>query len=275
MHCDLHTHSHFSDGSFSPSEIIEQAKQQDLIVALTDHNTVAGLSEFTAQAQKLGVTAVPGIELSTVWEETELHVLGLFIAPEYYSEIERITKNFRIKKEISNRESVQRLQAAGYAIDYDEICRRTPGGNINRAHIAAALYEKGCVTSISRAFDRLLKPGQGFYEPPERLSFFDAIGILSRIHALPILAHPLKDLDETRLRAVLPDAIQAGLVGMEAWHSSYHREQERLAAQIAGEYRLLACGGSDFHGENKPGIELNGCHIPAYVYHDLLRYRTR
>lgn len=275
MYCDLHTHSHFSDGSMSPSQIIALAKQHNLIVALTDHNTTTGLPEFIAQAERQNVTAVPGIELSTEYQGMELHLLGLFVKPEHYEELEWLTERFRAKKEESNWELVRRLQVAGYEIDYQTIKASSPNGIINRAHIAASLFQKGYVLSVSDAFERLLKPGQGFYCPPERLHFLNAIQVLVRLDILPIWAHPLKDMNENQLRAVLPEAMQAGLVGMEIWHSSYNKERERIAAQIAREHRLLAGGGSDFHGMNKPGIKLDCCHIPAYVYYNLLRRHNK
>lgn len=269
MYCDLHIHSYFSDGSLSPSQIVTLAKQQDLIVALTDHNTVAGLDEFITQAQAQGVTAVPGIELSTDDQGVELHLLGLFIKPEHYDDLENLTHSFRVQKEESNRELARRLQAAGYAIDYEQIRQNSPEGTVNRAHFAAALCQKGYVSSISEAFERLLKPGQGFYCPPKRLDFIEAVKFLSERDILPIWAHPLKDRNESQIRAILPQAKQVGLVGLETWHSSYHKEQTRVAASLAQEYGLLPSGGSDFHGDNKPGISLNCCRIPASVYDDL------
>lgn len=269
MYCDLHTHSHFSDGSLSPSQIVRAAKQQNLIVALTDHNTVAGLPEFIEQAEKQGVTAVPGIELSADYHGAELHVLGLFVKPEYYEDLETLTKTLRTAKEESNRELARRLQRAGYEIDYRQIKASSPEGTINRAHFAAALCQKGYVSSMSEAFERLLNPERGFYCPPKRLDFIDAIRFLSKRSILPIWAHPLKDRSQEQVRAILPDAKCAGLAGLEVWHSSYDKEKERIAASLAQEYGLLPSGGSDFHGENKPSIELNCCCIPESVYHDL------
>lgn len=269
MYCDLHIHSHFSDGSLSPSQIVTLAKQQNLIVALTDHNTVAGLPEFIEQAQKQGVIAVPGIELSADYHGAELHVLGLFVKPEHYEDLELLTKTLRAAKEESNRELARRLQLAGYEIDYRQIKASSPEGTINRAHFAAALCQKGYVSSMSEAFERLLAPERGFYCPPKRLDFIDAINFLSQRSVLPIWAHPLKDRSEVQVKAILPEAKQAGLAGLEVWHSSYNKEKERIAGALAYEYGLLSSGGSDFHGANKPGIELNGCRIPVSVYYDL------
>ena len=256
MYCDLHTHSLHSDGSSTPSQIIAQAKALNLTVALTDHNTVSGLPEFMAEAENQGVRAVPGIEFSTLWDKQELHLVGLFVAPEHYDSLEQVAREYHALKEASNIQLAERLNAAGYTMDYDEIRRRNPGGNINRAHIAVELLRLGYVSSVQEAFETLLGEEHGYYVPCRRLDIRDAIRLLRSIHAVPILAHPLKDLSEQALRQALPELIDAGLVAMETHHSSYDDETISLATQIAGEFGLLPSGGSDFHGQAKPDIRL-------------------
>ena len=270
---DLHTHSVYSDGTYTPSEIVAEAKRLGLIVALTDHNTAAGLPEFMDAAQKLGVTAVPGVEFSTEYKGKELHLLGLFVLPEHYAAVERMVKEQHVLKEISNMELVERLNHAGYSIDYAKVKGRNPNGNANRAHMAAELLEQGYVTSIREAFDTILRDGGGFYVPPSRLQLIDVIKELRHIGVLPILAHPLQELTEPELRALLPDAIEAGLVGIETRHSSYTPERISLAERIAVEFSLLSSGGSDFHGSVKPDISLGigkgRLFVPANKYVEL------
>ena len=274
LRCDLHTHSVFSDGTYTPSELVAEAKRLGLIIALTDHNTVAGLPEFMEAAQKLGVTAVPGVEFSTEHNGKELHLLGLFVLPEHYAAIERMVKEQHVLKEISNMELVERLNQAGYLIDYAKVKGRNPNGNANRAHVAAELLEQGYVTSVREAFDTILSDCGEFYVPPSRLQLIDVIKELRRIGVLPVLAHPLQELTEAELRALLPDAIEAGLIGMETMHSSYTPETICLAEAIAREHRLLSSGGSDFHGSVKPEISLGTgkgwlC-VPKEIYMQLL-----
>ena len=254
--CDLHTHSNFSDGSCTPSEIIALAKEKSLIVALTDHNTVEGLPEFLTEAEKQGVTAIGGTELSTYHNGTEFHLLGLFIDPDKYKDVTMLTKEFRILKEISNMEMVERLAAAGYCIDYLSVKRRTPNDNANRVQVAEELMEKGYVGSIKEAFNTLLKEGNGFYIPSERLQLKDAVSFLRKIKAIPILAHPLEDTDEESLRNIIPELIDSGLLGMEVLHSSYSNEKIEAAFKIAEDFGLFASGGSDFHGDKKEGVYL-------------------
>ena len=279
LRCDLHTHSVFSDGTYTPGEIIAEAKRLGLIVALTDHNTAAGLPEFMDAAQKLGVTAVPGVEFSTEYNGKELHLLGLFVLPEHYAAVERMVKEQHVLKEISNMELVERLNQAGYLIDYMKVKRRNPNGNANRAHMAAELLDQGYVTSIREAFDTILSDNGGFYVPPSRLQLIDVIKELRRIGVLPILAHPLQELTELELRDLLPNAIEAGLAGMETMHSSYMPETIALAEKIAAEFNLLSSGGSDFHGSVKPGISLGTgrgwlC-IPSKIYSNLATFPRR
>ena len=274
LRCDLHTHSVFSDGTYTPGELVAEAKRLNLIIALTDHNTAAGLPEFMEAARAMGVTAVPGVEFSTEYNGKELHLLGLFVLPEHYAAVERLVKEQHVLKEISNMELVERLNQAGYLIDYAKVKRRNPNGNANRAHMAAELLEQGYVASVREAFDTVLCDDGGFYMPPSRLQLLEVIEELRRIGILPVLAHPLQELTETELRTLLPKAIDAGLVGMETMHASYTPEVICLAEKIAAEFQLLASGGSDFHGAVKPDITLGTgkgwlC-IPSNIYLNLL-----
>ena len=274
MRCDLHTHTVHSDGSYTPAELVREAKELNIIIALTDHNTVSGLPEFMSEAERLGVTAIGGSELSTVCGGREFHLLGLFIDPEYYGDVERLFEKFHALKEKSNIDLVNRLNEAGYKIDFSDIQKRNIKGRVNRAHIAAELFEKGYVSSVSDAFDRLLDEKHGLYTPPPRLELVDAIGFLRDIKALPVLAHPLKDVNADELTKMLPELIDAGLAGMETMHSSYSDEKIAVSKRIAEKFGLLESGGSDFHGSIKPGVKLGvgkgNLNIPDSIYYDLL-----
>jgi len=256
--CDLHTHSHYSDGTCAPAEIIAEAAALGLsAVALTDHNTVAGLPEFLAAARVGTVEAVPGVEISTAYGEKELHIVGLFLKPESFGDVTAFLDGFNRKKEESNRRLVHALNRAGYDLDYDAICVEHPQGTVNRAVIASALLEKGYVPSINDAFKGLLSKKGGYYVPPERLSAFEAIELLRSIHAVPVLAHSFLNLKtEEELRIFLKQAIPHGLAAMETMYASYTPETEAAARRIAVEFGLLESGGSDFHGDTKPHIQL-------------------
>ena len=181
LRCDLHTHSVFSDGIYTPTQIAAEAKRLGLIIALTDHNTAAGLPEFMDAARQLQVTAVPGAEFSTEHNGKELHLLGLFILPEHYAAVDRIVREQYAVKDAFNRALIDRLQAAGYLICYENVQRRSPNGAPNRAHMAAELLAQGYVASIQEAFDTILGEHCGFYIQPPQLPLLDTIRELRRI----------------------------------------------------------------------------------------------
>lgn len=256
-YCDLHTHSVYSDGTYTPAQLVEGAVCAGLsAIALCDHNNVSGLPHFLAAAEGQSIEAVGGVELSTDYGATELHILGLYIEPQYFDEINAMMLDYKHRKEESNIRLVEALRADGYAVDYDAIRSRTPDGQVNRALIAAALTEKGYTTSIKEAFSRLLSEKNGYYVPPSRISSFDAIAYLRSIGAVTVLAHPLLNLTEEELEIFLPQAKAAGLDGMETLYSTYDEHERAVAAGLAEKYGLLHSGGSDFHGENKPDIRL-------------------
>lgn len=273
MNCDLHTHTVHSDGSYTPKELVLKAKEKDLIVALTDHNTVSGLKEFMEEAEKNGVIAVGGTELSCVYEGREFHLLGLFIPTEAYQEVESLCVEYHRLKEQSNIDLIDKLFKLGYDISYLEIQKRNINGRVNRAHIAAALLEKGYVESVPEAFERLLDEKLGIYLPPKRLELTEAIKFLRKIKAVPVLAHPLKEIDGEALRKMLTEIKDAGLVGIETMHSSYSQEQIEISKELAKEFGLIESGGSDFHGSNKPGVELGvgrgNLNISADIYYNI------
>ena len=260
---DLHTHTHFSDGTYSPAELIDEAERMGLAaIALCDHNTVRGLDEFLAAAQGRNIEAVPGIEFSTDYLTSEgrvleLHMLALFVRPKHHEAINALVAQMADNKQKSNRALIKELQRHGYDITYDEVCSEA-NGNVNRAHVAAVMTRKGYTPTIQEAFAMLLNPENGLYQPPARLPVFETIKFIRSIGAVPVLAHPFlpfKD-NEAGLRAFLEQAIPCGLVGMETLYSTYDKKTTALSRAIAHEYGLCESGGSDFHGERKPDIAL-------------------
>ena len=274
MNCDLHTHTVHSDGSYTTEELVLLAKKNNLIIALTDHNTVSGIPDFMAEAERQGVTAIAGTELSTVYDGKEFHLIGLFISPEHYETIENLCIDYHGLKEKSNIDLIDKLCALGYDLSYAEIQKQNLKGRVNRAHIAAELMKKGYVGSVTEAFDRLLDEKCGIYIPPKRFALVDAIRFLRGINAVPVLAHPLKEIDEARLEEILPELISAGLIAIETMHSSYSEEKIMRSKEIAEKFGLLESGGSDFHGNIKPGVNLGvgkgNLNIPDSVYRNLL-----
>lgn len=256
-YCDLHVHSIFSDGTCTPAELIDLAEAAGLsAIALCDHNTVAGLPDFMAAARGRNVEAVPGIEFSTDYEGTELHILALFVKPEYYDEITTLLADADRRKEESNIALAAALNEAGYVFDYEKVKAATPHGHINRAHIAAELTRLGYTESVQAAFKTLLSPEHGYYDPPKRMDAYDAIRYIKSIGAVAVLAHPFLSMEEAMLRSFLPEAARCGLDAMETMYAKYNEATARLAMEIAREHGIENSGGSDFHGKNKPDIAI-------------------
>lgn len=256
--CDLHNHSVYSDGTFTPRQLLEEADRIGLAsIALTDHNSVDGLSEFLAAAEDFRAEAIPGIEFSTEWQNIELHVLALFVAPRHFGDITEKMAQFHMDKEQSNLELIDALNRAGYAIDY-EVIKASAGGYVNRAHIAAELTRLGITPSIRDAFKTLLSDTNGYYHPPKRMSPFEAIAYIRSIGAVSVLAHPCLNLTEDQLRQFLSQAAPAGLDAIEVRYGRYSPVATELSENLVREYGLLPSGGSDFHGANKPDISM-GC----------------
>ena len=256
--CDLHAHSTFSDGSFTPTELVEEAKRRGLAaVALTDHNTPSGLPEFCEAAKKAGIEAVPGIEFSTDYGKTELHIVGLFLKPEHYESARALALRMQEDRLKCHSLLISRLAAAGIELDYEEMRAKTPRGNINRACFAREMLEKGYISSVDEAFERLLSKTGGFYEEPPHLPVFEVLDFLRDIGAVSVLAHPFLSFEsEKELRAFLPEAKAHGLCAMETVYSKYDAQTAEKARSIAREFELLQSGGSDFHGKAKPDISL-------------------
>lgn len=272
---DLHTHSLASDGTDTPSELIDKAIEASLCaVALTDHNTTNGLAEFTSYAEGKNIYAIPGIEISTDYKEKELHIVGLFIKPCHYQKIEDLMHEMNRRKTESNINLINALKNDGYDIDYESVRARTPAEAFNRAHIAMHLVEKGYFNNRQEAFKTVLARNGKYYVPPKRITTFEAISFLRSIDALPILAHPYLSLDEYELIEFLPEAKKAGLIGMETIYSTYDRETEIMAAKMAASFGLYESGGSDYHGGNKPdtsiGTGLGNMRVPKEILENLL-----
>ena len=254
---DLHTHSTYSDGTLTPEALIRLAEDTGLsAIALCDHNTVDGLPDFLAAAETSPVEAVPGIEFSTDYHETELHIIALWIRPEHYPAVTALLQQALERKEQSNLALIAALNRAGMALDYERIKAGMPGGMVNRAVIAAEMTRLGYTDSVQSAFSDWLSPRQNYYTPPRRPDCFEVIRFIRSLGAVSVLAHPFLNLDEPQLRVFLKEAVEAGLDGMETLYPKFDEAASRKAKELADSFGLLESGGSDFHGANKPDIRM-------------------
>ena len=272
--CDLHTHSVYSDGTYTPAQLLAEAQQRGLsAIALTDHNTVAGLPDFLAAAEHYTVEAIPGVEFSTDYDGIELHILALYLKPEYFPQVMDLMQQYHWRKDQSNIDLVNALNKAGYHISYEKIKSATPEGQVNRALIAAELLQHGYVESVQDAFKKLLNPKCGYYVPPLRPTPQQMLATIRDLSAVSVLAHPYLNLKQDQLNVFLQQATSWGLQGMEVLYSTYDEATTAAAIETADAFSLLHSGGSDFHGENKPDIHLGvgrgGLQIPSALAHGI------
>ena len=255
--CDLHTHSVFSDGTYTPSEIINEAISVGLsAVALTDHNAAYGLGEFISAAYGKNIDAVAGVEFSTDYDGKELHILGLFIKPEYFTQVTQLMLDVNKRKEQSNIQLIEALKRVGIILDYEEIRASALNGMVNRAHIAGEMMKKGYTSSVAEGFEKYLAPSKRFYKPPKRLTTLQIIDFIHSIGSVSVLAHPFLSLEENELLRFLSSGESCGLNGIECYYSTNDDATTVKSLHIAAEFGLMPSGGSDFHCDRKPDIKL-------------------
>lgn len=276
LFCDLHTHSTFSDGTDTPTELIRKAEQAKLAaIALTDHNSVAGLPEFMKAAKDSDIIAVPGVEFTTAHAGKELHVVGLFIKEEVYQQVEDYCEPMRKAKEISNRLLIDNLKKAGYAVEYEEMVNYVQVDNINRAVIASYLIEKKIIKTREEGFRTILSERGGYYVPAQKPSTLETIQFIKSIGGVAVLAHPLLEMEVEELRDFLPEAKQQGLDAIETNYSTYDSYRKNCALRLVREQGLLYSGGSDYHGKNKPmikiGVGKGNLKVPMEYYTNLAK----
>ena len=256
--CDLHAHSVFSDGTYTPAQLLQEAREKGIsALALTDHNTVAGLPDFLAAGELYpDIEIIAGVEFSTDYRGTELHILALGVKPGDFATVTEMTRRYHIRKEESNRALAENLQKIGCLMDYDRIKTSTPNGQVNRALIGAELMKLGYVSSMQEAFQKYLNPSCGYYVPPKREEPAAMLDFIRQLGAVSVLAHPLLNLTPGELRRFLQELGPRRPVGMEVLYSTYSEEETRIVGEMADEFGILHSGGSDFHGSIKPDIAL-------------------
>ncbi len=254
---DLHVHSTKSDGSLTPAQLVDLALSKGLSAfALTDHDTTDGIEEAMAAGAEKGMEVIPGIELSTEYHGKDIHILGLFIdkeQPEFKAHIQAFVES-RI---LRNQKMCRNLQEAGIDISYEKLLEAFPGSVITRGHYSRFLLEHGYVKSMPEAFDRYLGDHCKYFVPREKVTPSQAVSLILAAKGLPILAHPiLYHMGKQSLDVLTATLKEAGLVGIEGIYSTYSPADTRDIRKLAEKYDLCISGGSDFHGKNKPGLEL-------------------
>ena len=254
---DLHTHSHASDGTDSPEELVRLAAQAGLsAIALTDHDTLAGLDEACLAGTRHGISVIRGCELASESPYGEVHFLGLWI-PEHAPALESALHGIREERMVRNRQILTKLCEAGMDVSMEEVLAEAGGETIARPHIARVLVAKKYVSSVQDAFASLLGDGGSMFIPRALPSPQEALVLLKNEGAVTVLAHPmLIKAPFSWLEKLVHGLATEGLDALEAWHSDHDAAKVRTVTSMAKRYGLALSGGSDYHGGVKPFIQL-------------------
>lgn len=252
---DLHTHSTFSDGTFTPSQLVKYAEEKGLkAFALTDHDTTEGVKE--AKSIETNVEVISGVEISTRYDKKEIHIVGLYVN-ENDTDLNKQLKYYREKRVTRNFEILEKLNSLGVDITIDDVKESCTGDVISRAHIAKALVSKGFVGSYAEAFDRYLGDNKCAYVPRETLNYEESMELITKAGGVPVLAHPLLyKMSDTNLENMMVKLRQKGLKAVEVYYSTHSNSDTQHIMAMANRVGLIYSGGSDFHGATKPKIDM-------------------
>ncbi|TRZ96414.1 PHP domain-containing protein [bacterium] len=263
---DLHLHTSFSDGTLTPEELISLAAASGLsAIAVTDHDTVAGLSRSIESGREMDIEVLAGIELSAEYEGKELHILGYLVDYENKNLLKQlnILKENRIKRIY---DMAEKLNGLGLRLSPQDIFAASLGSVVGRLHVARAMVQQGLVTSTQEAFQKYIGDNCPAYVLGFKFSPKEAIRLIKEIGGIPVLAHPYTVNND----AVLLKLIEDGLMGLEAYYPEHSQAMTNFYLNLAKENNLLVTGGSDFHGNSKPAVKM-GCMKIPYCLVDTLR----
>ena len=276
---DLHVHSNKSDGSNTPEELVCMAISKGLSAfALTDHDTVDGIDEAMACADRLrseGVPnvpeVIPGIELSTEYQGKDIHLVGLYI-DHHSASFRAYLQEFVDSRTERNRKMCARLTEAGIDISYEKLVAEFPDSVLTRAHYAVYLVNHGYSLSKEDAFSQYLGDHTKYFVPREKITPEMGVSLILQAGGIPILAHPvLYRMSDARLNELVARLQKAGLMGLEAIYATYSQADERQMRKLAAKYDLCISGGSDYHGAAKPGLEMGTGYGGLFVPEDVLQ----
>ena len=256
---DLHLHSTKSDGSFSPTQVVQRAAEVGLsAISLTDHDSVAGVREAQNVGRDVGIEVIPGIELSTQEARADIHILGYFVDPDH-SDLLAWLQQFQETRFNRAEKIVEKLNRLGVRITMSQVLHRAGNAAIGRPHIADVLVEEGIVFSHDQAFQKYLSYGRPAFQPKFTLTPGEAVEIIHTAGGLASLAHPIL----YRRDAIIPNLINQGLDGIEVMHTKHDRKAVRRYSAMANHYGLLPTGGSDCHGDERGNPVLGTVPVPS------------
>lgn len=262
QYIDLHVHSNCSDGTCTPEELVDLAADNRLVAfALTDHDTVDGVERAVAAAKDKKIEIIPGIELSCEYQvspekKKEIHILGYNIDYKQ-KDLLNALQEVAEERDNRNRKMCENLSDAGYPIDYESLTAHFGSTILTRAHFARFLLEKGAIPSIDSAFKKILAENGPYFVARRYLTPKEGIELIQKAGGIPVLAHPmLYKLSVTELHNLLTELKGYGLKGIEAMYSRNRGTDEAFVRKLAQDFDLFITGGTDFHGANKPDLEM-------------------
>ena len=251
-YADLHIHTYYSDSTFSPEQVVEYAHKKGIdVIAITDHDTLAGITETKGYADKVGIEVVPGVEMTTISEDgTEIHMLGYFLDidnKEFNKQIETIGQ--------SRRERVydicKKFNEFDIPVKAEDVFALSERGILTRLHIARAVLATGKVKNLGEVFKKYLHAGGSCYVSHEHFTPKEAIEKILEVNGVPVVAHPKTIVDDVNM---IGELVDYGLKGIEVFHPLHNTSDEKKYKKLAKKYNLIATGGSDCHGTAKPDI---------------------
>lgn len=247
MFADLHLHTNFSDGTYTPEELAAHGRRLGFAaLALTDHDTMEGCARMAAACAASGLEFIPASELTAEHERIELHLLGYFLDTTHPRLLSELAK-FQIVRQQRIREMVARLNSLDIPLASEAVFALANCASPGRPHVARALVQAGQCATLDEAFDRFLKKGKPAWVPKFKISAPDAIALIHEAGGLAVLAHPVLNKSDH----IIPDLVAAGLDGIECFHSRHSTATNEHYLMIADQHHLLVTGGSDCHGMNK------------------------
>lgn len=259
MSIDLHIHSTMSDGTLSPREIVQLAYQKGLkAIAITDHDTFDGVQEALETAMRVGLETISGVELSVKKADTTLHLLG-YGFDHHDQKFSNALKKIQCGRVERNVQIIERLKKLKFQVSYEEVKVISKTGLIGRPHIARLLLTKGYVSSMDEAFELYLGSHGSAYVNRPLFRIPDAIGYIKNAGGLAVLAHPYNIYRESPdFELLIDELIAMGLDGIEAYYPAHTRKFRKDLIRLAANKKILITGGSDYHGDIRPGTTLAG-----------------
>ena len=275
---DLHVHTSFSDGTLSPSQVVSLAASKQLkAIAVTDHDTVDGIDEALRFAEHVDLEVIAGTELSCMYKNKEIHMLGFFLDCGTPGLLEALSHQ-RESRDRRNMEMMRRLAEDGIVFTTEDLTGGNTDTVVTRAHFARVLVEKGYVKTTDQAFRKYLDHSKKYCPPKEGFAPEEAIRLILSAGGFPAIAHPmLYKMNYKEIGQMIVEFKSYGLQGVEVYYSAHCQYESAQLREICLKTSLLPTGGSDFHGSNKPDIDIGsgrgGLRVPYLLLQDIKKYR--